>query len=57
VYKAELERAKARQQTVKAKVMKTKTQQHGRAGMGHADQFYGMKRINARGLPAAKQKH
>jgi len=49
VYKAELERAKARQQTVKAKVMKRKRSSTVEPVWGTLINFMGMKRINARG--------
>ena len=53
VYKAELERAKARQQTVKAKVMKRKRSSTVEPVWGTLINFTGMKRLNARGLRAA----
>ncbi len=55
IYKAELERAKARQQTVKAKVMKRKRSSTVEPVWGTLINFMGVKRINARGLPAANK--
>ncbi len=55
VYKAELERAKARQQTVKAKIMKRKRSSTVEPVWGTLINFMGMKRINARGLAAANK--
>jgi len=55
IYKAELERAKARQQTVKAKVMKRKRSSTVEPVWGTLINFMGMKRINARGLAAANK--
>jgi len=52
IYKAELERAKARQQTVKAKVMKRKRSGTVEPVWATLINFMGMKRINARGLAA-----
>ena len=55
IYKAELERAKARQQTVKAKVMKRKRSSTVEPVWGTLINFTGMKRLNARGLKAANK--
>jgi transposase len=55
IYKAELERAKARQQTVKAKVMKRKRSSTVEPVWGTLINFTGMKRLNARGLAAANK--
>jgi transposase len=55
IYKAELERAKARQQTVKAKVMKRKRSSTVEPVWGTLINFTGMKRLNARGLQAANK--
>lgn len=55
IYKAELERAKARQQTIKAKVMKRKRSSTVEPVWGTLINFMGTKRINARGLPAANK--
>ena len=55
IYKAELERAKARQQTVKAKVMKRKRSSTVEPVWGTLINFTGMKRLNARGLEAANK--
>ncbi len=55
VYKAELERAKARQQTVKAKVMKRKRSSTVEPVWGTLINFTGMKRLNARGIKAANK--
>ncbi len=55
IYIAELERAKARQQTVKAKVMKRKRSSTVEPVWGTLINFMGMKRINARGLAAANK--
>lgn len=55
VYKSELERAKARQQTVKAKVMKRKRSSTVEPVWGTLINFTGMKRLNARGLKAANK--
>jgi predicted Zn-dependent protease len=57
IYKAELERAKARQQTIKAKVMKRKRTSTVESALGGGTliNFTGMKRLNARGLKAGKQ--
>jgi len=55
IYKAELERAKARQQTVKAKVMKRKRSSTEEPVWGTLINFTGMKRLNARGLKAANK--
>lgn len=53
IFKAELERAKARQQTVKAKVMKRKRSSTLEPVWGTLINYTGMKRLNARGLRAA----
>ncbi len=53
IYKAELERAKARQLTIKARVMKRKRSSTVEPVWGTLINFTGMKRLNARGLPAA----
>ena len=55
IYKAELERAKARQQTVKAKVMKRKRSSTVEPVWGTLINFTGMKRLNARGLLSANK--
>lgn len=55
IYKAELERAKARQQTVKAKVMKRKRSSTVEPVWGTLINFTGMKRLNARGLKSANK--
>lgn len=55
IYKAELERAKARQQTVKAKLMKRKRSSTVEPVWGTLINFTGMKRLNARGLKAANK--
>ena len=55
IYKAELERGKARQQTVKAKVMKRKRSSTVEPVRGTLINFTGMKRLNARGLKAANK--
>jgi transposase len=55
IYKAELERAKARQQTVKAKMMKRKRSSTVEPVWGTLINFTGMKRLNARGLKAANK--
>lgn len=55
IYKAELERAKARQQTVKAKVMKRKRSSTVEPVWGTLINFTGMKRLNARGIEAANK--
>lgn len=55
VYKAELDRAKARQQTVKAKVMKRKRSSTVEPVWGTLINYTGMKRLNARGLKAANK--
>jgi len=55
IYKPELERAKARQQTVKAKVMKRKRSSTVEPVWGTLINFMGMKRMNARGLAAANK--
>lgn len=55
IYKAELERAKARQQTLKAKVMKRKRSSTVEPVWGTLINFTGMKRLNARGLKAANK--
>ena len=55
VYKAELERAKARQQTVRAKVMKRKRSSTVEPVWGTLINFTGMKRLNARGIKAANK--
>jgi transposase len=55
IYKAELERAKARQQTVKARVMKRKRSSTVEPVWGTLINFTGMKRLNARGLKAANK--
>jgi transposase len=55
IYKAELERAKARQQTVKAKVMKRKRSSTVEPVWGTLINFTGMKRLNARGIQAANK--
>ena len=55
IYKAELERAKARQQTVKAKVMKRKRSSTVEPVWGTLINFTGMKRLNARGLKTANK--
>ena len=55
IYKAELERAKARQQTVKAKIMKRKRSSTVEPVWGTLINFLGMKRINAKGLAAANK--
>ncbi len=55
IYKAELERAKARQQTVKAKIMKRKRSSTVEPVWGTLINFTGMKRLNARGIKAANK--
>jgi hypothetical protein len=55
IYKAELERAKARQQTLKAKVMKRKRSSTVEPVWGTLINFTGMKRLNARGIKAANK--
>jgi transposase len=55
IYKAELERAKARQQTVKATVMKRKRSSTVEPVWGTLINFTGMKRLNARGIKAANK--
>ena len=55
IYKAELERAKARQQTVKAKVMKRKRSSTVEPVWGTLINYTGMKRLNARGIKAANK--
>lgn len=55
IYKAELERAKVRQQTVKAKVMKRKRSSTVEPVWGTLINFTGMKRLNARGIKAANK--
>lgn len=55
IYKAELERAKARQQTVKARVMKRKRSSTVEPVWGTLINFTGLKRLNARGLAAANK--
>jgi hypothetical protein len=55
IYKPELERAKARQQTVKARVMKRKRSSTVEPVWGTLINFMGMKRMNARGLAAANK--
>jgi len=50
-----LERAKARQQTVKAKVMKRKRSSTVEPVWGTLINFTGMKRLNARGLLSANK--
>jgi len=55
IYKKELERAKARQQTVKAKVMKRKRSSTVEPVWGTLINFTGMKRLNAKGLKAANK--
>lgn len=55
IYKAELERAKARQQTLKAKVMKRKRSSTVEPVWGTLINYTGMKRLNARGLKAANK--
>lgn len=55
IYKAELERAKARQQMVKAKVMKRKRSSTVEPVWGTLINFMGMKRLNARGIKAANK--
>jgi hypothetical protein len=55
IYKAELERAKERAQTVKAKVMKRKRSSTVEPVWGTLINFTGMKRLNARGLKAANK--
>ena len=55
IYKEELERAKARQQTVKAKAMKRKRSSTVEPVWGTLINFTGMKRLNARGLKAANK--
>jgi hypothetical protein len=55
IYRLELERAKARQQTVKAKVMKRKRSSTVEPVWGTLINFMGMKRMNARGLAAANK--
>jgi Transposase DDE domain len=55
IYKPELERAKARQQTAKAKAMKRKRSSTVEPVWGTLINFTGMKRLNARGLAAANK--
>ena len=55
IYKAELERAKTRQQTVKAKVMKRKRSSTVEPVWGTLINFTSMKRLNARGIKAANK--
>jgi hypothetical protein len=55
IYKVELERAKARQQTVKARVMKRKRSSTVEPVWGTLINFTGMKRLNARGIKAANK--
>jgi hypothetical protein len=55
IYRAELERAKARQQTVKAKIMKRKRSSTVEPVWGTLINFMGVKRINARGLASANK--
>lgn len=55
IYKQELERAKARQQTVQAKAMKRKRSSTVEPVWGTLINFMGIKRINARGLAAANK--
>ncbi len=55
IYKAELERAKARQQTVKARMMKRKRSSTVEPVWGTLINFTGMKRLNARGIQAANK--
>jgi transposase len=55
IYKAELERAKARQQTVKAKIMKRKRSSTVEPVWGTLINFTGIKRLNARGIKAANK--
>jgi hypothetical protein len=55
IYKAELERAKARQQTIKARVMKRKRSSTVEPVWGTLINFTGMKRLNARGIKAANK--
>jgi hypothetical protein len=55
IYKAELERAKARQQTVKARVMKRKRSSTVEPVWGTLINYTGMKRLNARGIKAANK--
>lgn len=55
IYKAELERAKARQQTVKAKVMKRKRSSTVEPVWGTLINYTAMKRLNARGIKAANK--
>jgi len=55
IYKEELERAKARQQTAKAKVMKRKRSSTVEPVWGTLINFTGMKRLNARGIKAANK--
>jgi transposase len=55
IYKAALERAKVRQQTVMAKAMKRKRSSTVEPVWGTLINFTGMKRLNARGLKAANK--
>ena len=55
IYKPELERAKARQQSTKGKVMKRKRSSTVEPVWGTLINFMGVKRIHARGLPAANK--
>jgi hypothetical protein len=55
IYKVDLERAKARQQTVKAKVMKRKRNSTVQPVWGTLTNFTGMKRLNARGIKAVNK--
>jgi Transposase DDE domain len=55
IYIAELQRAKARQQIVKAKAMKRKRSSTVEPVWGTLINFTGMKRLNARGLKAANK--
>lgn len=55
IYKAELERAKVRQQTLKARVMKRKRSSTVEPVWGTLINHTGMKRLNARGLKAANK--
>jgi len=55
IYKPELERAKARQQSTKGKVMKRKRSSTVEPVWGTLINFMGMKRMNARGLAAANK--
>ena len=55
IYKPELERAKARQQSTKGKVMKRKRSSTVEPVWGTLINFMGMKQMNARGLAAANK--